>query len=384
MSSLTLAVPLDIPYSSLFFVAGEPSGDLLGSLLIKQLGLLAPLHIINGVGGEKMVEAGMNPLPIYDKLQVMGVSDVILNLPNIIEAMWMIEKKILELNPVAVVLIDYQTFNLKLAKRLRKKGYQGQIVQYVSPTVWAWKKHRIPQMEKCLDLLLTLFPFEPACFKDTSLKAVFVGHPLLEVLPKPTGNKEDLLTIFPGSRLGPIRKTLPLQIKAANRFLEEFPHFNVAISCANVEFKPYLYSQGRKLKKSPQIFSKGEQYQWMDRSKLSFATSGTVTMELAWFKTPTIVFYGLSLLNGILAKFFFKLDRIPYFSMINIMEGKEVFIEKIKSGSDPESVLVASKKQLFENSPIIEQSCQSFWNRLRPENLLTPSYKAAQEILKIL
>ena len=380
MSSFAAAIPLAIPFESIFFVTGETSGDLLGSLLLKRLQSIAPKYMFRGVGGDKMVAAGLDPLPYYNQLQVMGITDVLINFPSIAQAFLSIEKEILETQPKAVVLIDYQTFNLKLAKRLRRFGYEGKIVQYVSPTVWAWKAHRIPEMAANLDLLLTLFPFEPHCFEGTGLKSLFVGHPLLEVLPKASHKKEKILTIFPGSRLGAIRKTFPIQLKAARLFLKKNPDYKLAISCAHRDFKPFLYALSIDLE--PAFFGKDEQYHWMDRSNLAYATSGTVTMELAWFATPTVVFYGLTLLNALLAKFLFKLDQLPFFSMINIMEEKEVFPEKIKSGYDPESVLEASEKVL--QNPSLKNDCADFWNRLRPGNLKLPSEQAAIEILKIL
>lgn len=380
MSSFAATLPIDVPYESLFFVTGEASGDLLGSLLIQRLKRLAPKYVLRGVGGDKMAAAGLKPLPYFDRLQVMGVSDVLVNLPSIASAFLAIEKEILTSQPKAVILIDYQSFNLKLAKRLRKKGYQGKIIQYVSPTVWAWKAYRIPEMAATLDLLLTLFPFEPHCFEGTGLKTVFVGHPLLEVLPKPSGQKEPILTLFPGSRFGAIRSTFPIQLRAARLFLKQHPEYKLAISCASPEFKPYLYSATLDLK--PTFFNKDEQYQWMDKSSLAFATSGTVTMELAHFATPTVVFYGLSLLNALLAKFMFKLDQIKYYSMINIIEDKEVFPEKIKSGYDPESVVQSAESVL--HNPDLGKECKDFWKQLRGETLVYPSEQAALEILKIL
>lgn len=380
MASFATAVPLAVPYQSLFLVAGEPSGDLIGSLLLKHLKLLAPKYLFKGIGGQKMLDQGLIPLPFFDRLQVMGISDVVVNFPAIAAAFLAIEKEILKTQPQAVILIDYQTFNLRLAKRLRKRGYKGKIIQYVSPTVWAWKAHRIPEMAANLDLLLTLFPFEPSYFEGTGLKAVFVGHPLIEVLPKPKGKKEDLLTLFPGSRWGPIRKTFPMQIKAASRFLQDHPHYRLAISCANPLFKPFLYTLSMHL--DPDFFYHNEQYAWMDRSKIALATSGTVTMELAWFNTPTVVFYGLGLFNALLAKFLFKLDQIPFYSMINIIAGKEVFPEKIKSGYDPDSVCAAIKK--VQEDKELPQECANFWAALSAPYARTPSWEAAYEILKIL
>ena len=148
----------------LFISSGEPSGDLQGSLLIEALLKERSSIRIGAVAGPRMRRLPIEPYFEMEQLSVMGFIDVIAAIPHLIRQFFQIRNKILELNPKAVVCIDYPGFHLRLEKSLRKKGYRGKLIHYISPTVWAWGKKRIPQMEKTLDLLLTIFPFEKKCF----------------------------------------------------------------------------------------------------------------------------------------------------------------------------------------------------------------------------
>ena len=181
----------------LFIFAGEVSGDSHGASLVKALKEKKPNIVITGVAGPKLRKEGITGPLVMENFEVMGFTDVILSLPRLIKQFYVTRNYILKENPDAVILIDYPGFNLRMAKALREKKYQGKIIQYISPSVWAWGSHRIIQMEKTLDLLMTIYPFEGAFFSHTSLKVNYVGSPVKEQLShyKYNDHWQDLLNI---------------------------------------------------------------------------------------------------------------------------------------------------------------------------------------------
>ena len=165
-------------------IAGEASGDLYGAKLIQELTKHDPALQFFGVGGKCMTSLSFESVLPIERFQVMGFSDVLRSLPRIVSNFFTMKKTILSRNPHTVIFIDQPDFSLRLAKTLRKKGFQGKIVQFVAPTVWAYKKNRVKTLEKYFDLLLTLFPFEKEYFAQSSLKTIWVGHSIVEEIEK--------------------------------------------------------------------------------------------------------------------------------------------------------------------------------------------------------
>jgi lipid-A-disaccharide synthase len=304
----------------LFIVAGEASGDLQGSKLIDAL---PPLHI-GAVAGPRMRERKIQTFFPMENLQVMGFIDVIAALPKLMKQFFAIRNQILKLNPKAVVCIDYPGFNLRLQKSLRKKGYRGKIIHYVCPTVWAWKKNRIYTMEKTLDRLLVFFPFEPACFAQTKLPVQFVGHPLTAPIAsfKPKGKYQGkILSLFPGSRKKEIERNLPLQLKVAEKLKKEDPQIQIIVSIAHADLEPLVRKFGGFIVAPPE-----DHYELMSASRMAIATSGTVTLELALHKVPTVVTFAIRKLDCWLAQKIFRIN-LPFYALPNIVLSKQVFPE---------------------------------------------------------
>ena len=195
----------------LFIFSGEPSGDLHGSHLVHALRKQLPSILIEGVPGPKMRAQGVISILQMEDFEVMGFSDVICHLPKLARQFYQLRNHILSTRPKGVVLIDYPGFNLRMAAALRKKGYQGKIIQYVSPSVWAWGKHRIEMMANTLDILLTIYPFENQYFQGSSLNVEYVGNPLYEYIKTYHYDEQwkkklnlaetnNLIALFPGSR----------------------------------------------------------------------------------------------------------------------------------------------------------------------------------------
>lgn len=322
-----------------FLIAGEASGDLHGRRLMEQLKKQFPNAIFEGVGGPLMRKKGLNAFLPMEDFQIIGLTQILRNLPKIIRQFLSVRNEILKTNPDAVIMIDYPGFNLRMAKSLRKRGYSGKLIQYICPTVWAWGKGRIQTMVQNLDLLLTIFPFEKECFEGTNLKVTYVGHPLTEHLSEQDrgtalNNLElspdtQLLSLFPGSRTREIRKNLPKMVGAAKLWLNENPKGKLAISCATESFRSLIQEQCQKEALDPLIVDSSQRETLMYASYLAIAKVGTITLELALRYIPTVAVYEASFFNRLIFGYIFGLVRLPHLCIVNILAKKRVFPEQI-------------------------------------------------------
>jgi len=357
---------------NIFIFAGETSADLYSAMLLVELEKRLPTHHFWGVAGPSSRYAIEAFLPM-ETFQVMGISDVIKAFPRLFRAFCKLKKEILKRMPEMVIIIDQPSFGMKLAKALRKKGYKGKIVQFVAPTVWAWKPERADDMAKYFDLLLTLFDFEPAYFAHTKLKTVFVGHPIYELLENDHGQSLSLdperpvLAIFPGSRPQEVKRNLKKQLEAAKIYTEKHPATQICV-CTTENL--------------PQNIIKvpfNARYELMKKAHLAIAKSGTVTLELALHAVPTVVTYELSKLNRFMARHVMKLDKMAHFSIVNILAKKELFIEKIRPPVAPQDI-AAALEQL--DHAACKQGCLELKNHVVGE--VSAIKRAAKEICEIL
>ncbi len=345
--------------NSVFVFAGEQSGDLLGGSLLKALKNAHPSLRPYGVGGRQMRAQGLHCILPMERFQVMGFSAVIKALPRLFSDFRQLQKRILKDRPAAVILIDYPDFNMRLEKTLRKKGYQGKLIHYVCPTVWAWRPSRVHTLAKSVDLLLSIFPFEKECFLKTPLHVSYVGHPLTAVIEQHVYQaswKEQfglppaspVIAIFPGSRRHEIETNLPLQLKAAEHYCKVHPDAKVAISVARPELEALIHS----MTSLPTVLVPSTlRYELMKEAACAIATSGTVTLELALHATPTVVTYKLNHLNYFLGKYLFNI-RLPHFCIVNIIGGKTIFPECIDR--------TLSAEQVFQElQTLVPSACKS-------------------------
>lgn len=337
---------------SLFILAGEPSGDRHGAAALKTLWTRYPNLFVSGVGGPALCTAGLDPVLPMEEFAVMGFSDVVKALPRLYRHFYTILNHILSHEFDVVLLIDYPGFNLKLAKALKKRGYQGKIIQYISPMVWAWGKERIQHMEKTLDQLLVIYPFESSYFEHSSLPVAYVGNPVSEAhsnycyqldWQKQVGlpTNQAPIALFPGSRAGEIKRNFPIQLEAVRRLQQLEPDLPIAISCASVEQESLIYHialQAGLKSESWRVVPPQYTYELMASSELAIAKSGTVTLELALHGCPTVVTYVLTALNKCLARYWMKLNLQNY-CIVNVLSQKEVFPELIKIPPTPKKIL---------------------------------------------
>ena len=346
-SNTNLDAKTQRPVLDLFIFAGEHSGDLHGSHLIRALRQRLPHLRIGGVGGPKMRQEGMECLLNMECFQVMGFSDVIRALPKLWKHFTMLKKTILAIQPSAVLFIDYPEFNMQMAKALRKKSYGGKLIHYVCPTVWAWRGGRVKGLVATLDRLLTIFPFEEKCFSQSSLPVTYVGNPLWGSIQRYEykdewkalcGLKEGLVIgVFPGSRLSELRTNLAVQLQVAKRMVEAHPEARIAVSVVDPQqrhlIEEIIQQSGLRLQDEVVLVPRQYNYELMRECHVALATSGTVTLEIALHGVPTVVTYQPSLLNYLIAKHVFRI-KLTHFCIVNIVCGKEVFAEVIAKKLD--------------------------------------------------
>lgn len=342
---------------SMFVFAGELSGDMHGGRLIRALKQEIEHLTVSGVGGPEMRSQEIDNVLRMEDFEVMGFSDVLASLPRLWRQFNVIRDHLLEHSPDVAIFIDSPSLSLRMARVLRKRGYKGKIIQYICPTVWAWGKHRIQEMANHFDLLLTIYPFEAAYFANVSLPVKYVGNPVQEMIRQYNYDTDwkkilrvkatdHLIALFPGSRGAEIRRNLPKQLEAAKLLQKQYPEATFAISCAHdrnmplvkdILFKSHLLNN-----KSFFLVPKAYSYDLMHTCRSAIAKSGTVTLELALHKCPTVVVYELTLLNRFMAKYVLGVN-LPYYCIVNILGNRSIFPEFIERGYTPENLYLQLK-----------------------------------------
>ena len=330
-----------------YIIAGEASGDLHGSNLIKELKKLDPLADIRCWGGDLMQQAGGYLVKHYRDLAFMGFSEVVKNLGTILRNLKFCKQDILQFNPDAIILIDYPGFNLRIAKWAKQQELK--VVYYISPQVWAWKENRVKQMKKNIDKMIVIIPFEKDYFKTKwNWDVEYVGHPLAEVVesyklqtanqkPKPAIDHQSshIVALLPGSRKQEISKKLPIMLEASKYFPD---HQFIIAEAPSVEDKFY---QDFTKPYSNVSAVKNKTYDLLMQAKTALVTSGTATLETALFGVPEIVCYKSSSLTYQIAK---RVIKVKYISLVNLIMGKLVVKELIQNDLTAENL----KKELHE------------------------------------
>ena len=370
----------------LFVFAGEKSGDLHGAKLLQALYAKNPQLNIAGVGGPQMRAQGMQCVLPMEEFQVMGFIDVFRKIIKLIRQFYFVANEIQRLNPKAVITIDYPGFNLRLHKHLKKKGLKPKRVHFICPSVWAWGKKRIPLMADNLDLLLCILPFEKALFTNTPLRVAYVGHPLAERLKtyayKPFSVSHKIIALFPGSRKKEIERNLPLILDACRAHLSKHPDFQIALSVSDEKLRPLIVDILKKKGWHDILLVPADHsYELMKAAYLAIAKSGTVTLELALHRVPTVVVYAVSFLDKIIAYHILRI-RLPFYCLVNIIAQKKVFPELIGPHFTLENIETSLEELLTPASrSAVQQECDLLIEQLKGKHT---SHDAAEEIFQMI
>jgi lipid-A-disaccharide synthase len=320
-----------------YIIAGEASGDLHGSNLIKELRKADPSTEVRCWGGDLMAAAGATLVRHYKDLAFMGFVEVLSNLRTIFRNLEFCRQDILAYRPDALILVDYPGFNLRIAKWAHRQGLK--VIFYISPQVWAWKENRVRQIRENVDKMLVILPFEKEFYRRWNYEVEYVGHPLVEVIDSfrppdaPLSGSRPIVALLPGSRRQEILKKLPIMLAVAPMFPD---HQFVVAQAPGLEesfYAPLL--QGY-----PNVsYTRNQTYALLSQAKAAFVTSGTATLETALFGVPEVVCYKGSPLSYHIAK---RLIKVKYISLVNLIMDKPVVKELIQDELTPENL----KKEL--------------------------------------
>jgi lipid-A-disaccharide synthase len=331
---------------NIFISAGEASGEHYGALLIealnRQLTSSGQTATFFGMGGERMVTAGLDRVVRSEDMAVMGITEVIRHLPRIYREFRKLKQAVRDRRPDVAVLIDFPDIHFKLAEQLHRLGVP--VIFFVSPQLWAWKKHRIKLVQKYVTRMLVIFPFEEPFYRERGVQAEFVGHPLAE-LPLPGISREDFaddnrldseatwIGLLPGSRPKEIRDNLPEMLEAAWSLVErsKMREYRFLIPLA-----PTLNKfQRARVMELVEEYGDGLPIRLIDdaraalfHARASVVASGTATVEAALIGNPFVVVYRVSRLTYAIAK---RVVTVPHVAMANLIAGKRVVPELIQN-----------------------------------------------------
>ena len=347
---------------TIFISAGEASGEHYGALLIealkRQLAATGQTARFFGMGGERMADAGLERVVRSEDMAVMGITEVLRHLPRIYREYRKLKQAIRERKPDVAVLIDFPDIHFKLAEELHRLGVP--VIFFVSPQLWAWKKHRIELVKKYVSRMLVIFPFEEPFYRERGVEAEFVGHPLAE-LPPPSITREQFagenglnsektwIGLLPGSRSKEIRDNLPEMLRAARELRGTGFQFLVPLASTlngdqRDDVRQLVAIHGAGL----DIHLVDEARAALLHARASVVASGTATVEAALIGNPFVVVYRVSPLTYAIAK---RVVEVPHVAMANLIAGKRVVPELIQSDFTAANIVQQIELLLPDGAP---------------------------------
>ena len=326
-------------------VAGETSGDQLGAALIHSLRERYPEAQFVGIGGPGMQEAGLEAWWDSGELAVMGFFEVLAHLPRLVRIRRELRRRLLALEPDVFIGIDAPDFNIGLEIQLRRRGIRT--VHYVSPTVWIWRERRVHKVDRAADLLLCLFPFEPAFYRDCDIKAVFVGHPMADQIDENMNSvaarrllgldpEATTVALLPGSRVSEVTRLAEPMLEAARLLRERRPGIQLVAAMAGPDVdQVFTAAQSAEGVTSVQRID-GQARTVIAAADVVLCASGTATLETLLVNRPLVMTYVISAYSYHLAKQL-RLIRPQSFALPNILAGETLIPERIqKDANGPE------------------------------------------------
>ena len=324
-------------------VAAEASGDLLAAHLIAALKARRPDLRFSGIGGPKMIAEGFESYVPMDKLGVRGYAEVLRHYREIMGIRRRLADRLLAERPAVFIGVDSSDFNLDLERKLKEAGIPA--IQYVSPSIWAWRGWRTRRIVRSVTHLLAIFPFEPALYAKEGLPVTYVGHPLADVIPLepdktkartdlrvPAGSK--VVALLPGSRRSELHYMADLFVLTARRLLQDLPNAHFVVPTASRAtremFEAALWRH--EAKDLPLTLMFGHSHEALAAADIALVASGTATLETALFKTPMVIAYKQSPVTWALMK---RMLYLPYIGLPNILAGEQLVPEFVQEKATP-------------------------------------------------
>ncbi|MCP1647326.1 lipid-A-disaccharide synthase [Pseudomonas nitroreducens] len=364
-------------------VAGEASGDILGSGLMQALKQCHPDIEFIGVGGPRMQAEGLHSHFPMERLAVMGLVEVLGRLRELLRRRKDLVQMLIAAKPDVFIGIDAPDFNLNIELKLRRAGIRT--VHYVSPSVWAWRQKRVLKIKDACDLMLALFPFEARFYEEHAVPVRFVGHPLANTIPLQadrTGARERLglpeggsvVALLPGSRGGEVGKLGALFLDTAQRLLQDRPGLRFVLPCASPERRVQIEEMlaGRDL---PVQLLDGASHEALAACDAVLIASGTATLEALLYKRPMVVAYKVAPMTYRILK---RLVKSPYISLPNLLAGRLLVPELIQDAATPEA-LAATLLPLLDDGSVQTESFDAIHRALRQD----ASAQAAEAVLAL-
>ncbi|MFH2145811.1 MAG: lipid-A-disaccharide synthase [Candidatus Omnitrophota bacterium] len=323
---------------NIIIIAGEASADMHGAELVKRLKTLSPGLRIYGIGGNKLREAGVQVFADLTPYALIGFFEVLKHLSIFKNIFRLTLRKIRQIEPCAVILLDLPGFNLKMASAIKAKFPGIKIIYYISPQIWAWGQNRINIIRNSVDKMLVFFEFEKYFYEKHNIDVDFVGHPLLETV-KPTKEKEQILNelslkkedkiigLLPGSRMMEIARILPLMLKGAEQLNKKVRGIKFILFRAP-GINEVIFE--RIMKNFPGlaiITITGNNYDFLNVCSFAWVCSGTATLETALMEVPMLVVYKTSFVTWLISK---SLIRLPYIGLVNVVAQEKIVPEFIQ------------------------------------------------------
>ena len=367
-------------------LAGEASGDILGSRVLKELRAQCDELIVEGIGGPLMEAQGLTSMFPMDRLSVMGFVEPLKRLPELLHIRRAVFEHFRDNPPDIFLGIDSPDFNLRLERKLREQGIKT--AHLVSPSVWAWRQGRVKKIKQSVDLMLCLFPFETQVYQDHQVPVRFVGHPLADELPNrvdalaarqalglATDNK--LLAMLPGSRSGEVSRLAPAFLAAARLLWQQNPQLRFVMPAANtareVELKALLAQQPD----LPVTLVCGHSRETMAAADAVLLASGTATLEAALIKRPMVVTYRMAAFSWWLVT---RLVKISFAALPNVLAGRSVVPELMQDAAVPEAMAAAIEPLLADEA--IANQLQAF-DRIHVQLKQGYAAKSANALLQL-
>ena len=372
----------------ILIVAGEASGDLHASNLVKAIKDIYPQVEFFGLGGKRLKEQGVNLYFDIVELAVVGFFEVLKNLKKFKEIFRGLLTEVDRTKPDLAILVDYPGFNLRLASELKKRDIP--IVYYISPQVWAWGKNRVKTIKKVVDYMIVVFKFEEELYKKYNIPVSFVGHPLLDIV-KPKISKEELFNklglnssnltfaLLPGSRSKEVKTLLPIMLDTAKLIYKKIPHSQFLILKTST-VKEEIFNALLSRYQLPIYMLSEMTYDGLAASDFAIVASGTATLETAILGIPMVILYKVSFPTWAYLK---TIIKIPYIGLVNVVKQEKFIEEFIQYNAKPKRIADYILKTLQDKQKLnkIKQGLSSVTSILGEKGA---SLKAARIIVEFL